>query len=80
MSSNSNGYLIPPSNGSSGSIPFKDTVTLANHRKWPKVKSPIAKPPARCTESKKLLTRSLREPGGPCTKAMEVSKSRMETG
>ena len=24
------------------------------------------------------LTRSLREPGGPCTKSMEVSKSRME--
>ena len=25
-----------------------------------------------------LLTRSLREPGGPCTKSMEVSESRME--
>ena len=25
-----------------------------------------------------FLTRSLREPGGPCTKSMEVSKSRME--
>ena len=24
------------------------------------------------------LTRSLREPGGPCTKSMEVSESRME--
>ena len=27
---------------------------------------------------RKLLTRSLREPGGPCTKSMEVSESRME--
>ena len=26
----------------------------------------------------KLLTRSQREPGGPCTKSMEVSESRME--
>ena len=25
-----------------------------------------------------LLTRSLREPGGPCAKSMEVSESRME--
>ena len=25
-----------------------------------------------------FLTRSLREPGGPCTKSMEVSESRME--
>ena len=25
-----------------------------------------------------ILTRSLREPGGPCTKSMEVSESRME--
>ena len=25
-----------------------------------------------------VLTRSLREPGGPCTKSMEVSESRME--
>ena len=25
-----------------------------------------------------MLTRSLREPGGPCTKSMEVSESRME--
>ena len=25
-----------------------------------------------------LLTRSLREPGGPCTKSMEVSESCME--
>ena len=26
----------------------------------------------------KVLTRSLREPGGPCTKSMEVPESRME--
>ena len=25
-----------------------------------------------------MLTRSLREPSGPCTKSMEVSESRME--
>ena len=25
-----------------------------------------------------ILTRSLREPGGPCTKSMEISESRME--
>ena len=25
-----------------------------------------------------VLTHSLREPGGPCTKSMEVSESRME--
>ena len=25
-----------------------------------------------------ILTRSLREPGGPCTKSMEVPESRME--
>ena len=25
-----------------------------------------------------MLTRSLREPGGPCTKSMDVSESRME--
>ena len=28
--------------------------------------------------TKQFLTRSLREPGGPCTKFMEVSESRME--
>ena len=26
----------------------------------------------------RVLTRSLREPGGPCTKSMEVPESRME--
>ena len=30
------------------------------------------------SRKKNLLTRSLREPGGPCTKSMEVLESRME--
>ena len=29
-------------------------------------------------QNRSLLTRSLREPGGPCTKSMEVSESRMK--
>ena len=31
-----------------------------------------------CEAFMKRLTRSLREPAGPCTKSMEVSESRME--
>ena len=31
-----------------------------------------------CSYNTITLTRSLREPGGPCTKSMEVSESHME--
>ena len=34
--------------------------------------------PSTLSVLKALLTRSLREPGGPCTKSMEVSESHME--
>ena len=44
------------------------------------IKHYLFKPTLTCIQNvfKMYLTRSLREPGGPCTKPMEVSESRME--
>ena len=54
------------------------TATHVPHIQLPKV-LPFQRRPAILGQScEHLLTRSLREPGGPCTKSLEVSESRME--
>ena len=73
-----NGYKLALKNTPIFRIP---STLLLNHPYFRNFKYTFTKPPLFYKSFIYIffvLTRSLREPGGPCTKSMEVSESRME--